>query len=361
MTTPARPQLTYIVPGADWVIDRVGRVLTRELRRQFGLRARVATRPPAGEGHLIHYGEVWSFLANAGSRAHARNPVVATVYHGDRDGWMPELAAAMERLLASAPAASRIVTASGLMEARLLRWGLPRRQVVRLPLGVDLGRFQPPTDAQRLAQRRRLGVPPGAVCIGSFQKDGQGWREGLQPKWIKGPDVFVDVAEQLAKRYPVFVLLAGPARGYVMQELSRRNIPFRHARVRQDTDLVPYYHCVDLYLITSREEGGPLALLESMATGVPVVSTRVGMAEDVIEHGVTGSLVGVDDLEALVEEASRLIEEPRRRQAYAAAALAAVQAYDWRCIARRYFEEIYLPVSREHRAGHPTPALTAVA
>ena len=52
--------------------------------------------------------------------------------------------------------------------------------------------------------------------------------------------------------------------------------------------VVDYYRASDLYLITSRSEGGPLSLTESWATGVPVVSTRVGMSADYIRDGENG-------------------------------------------------------------------------
>ena len=54
-----------------------------------------------------------------------------------------------------------------------------------------------------------------------------------------------------------------------------------------------------MYLITSREEGGPRAVLESMATGVPIVSTSVGQAVDLIKHKHNGYLVDIEDSENL--------------------------------------------------------------
>ena len=59
---------------------------------------------------------------------------------------------------------------------------------------------------------------------------------------------------------------------------------------------------MDLYLITSREEGGPKGLIESMAAGVPVVSTRVGMAPALIKDGINGAIAAVDDIEGLIEK-----------------------------------------------------------
>jgi glycosyltransferase involved in cell wall biosynthesis len=60
------------------------------------------------------------------------------------------------------------------------------------------------------------------------------------------------------------------------------------------------YHAIDLCLVTSRDEGGPRAALEAMATGVPLVTTRVGQAADLVRHGENGWVVEVEDVEGLV-------------------------------------------------------------
>ncbi len=51
-------------------------------------------------------------------------------------------------------------------------------------------------------------------------------------------------------------------------------------------------------MIASRQEGGPKAALEAMATGVPLVTTRVGQAADLVEDGANGWMVEVEDVEA---------------------------------------------------------------
>ena len=65
------------------------------------------------------------------------------------------------------------------------------------------------------------------IC--SFQKDGIGWGEGLEPKLIKGPDIFVETMRNLkAAGLPVVAMLTGPARGYVKLMLDKYNVPFIH-------------------------------------------------------------------------------------------------------------------------------------
>ena len=114
--------------------------------------------------------------------------------------------------------------------------------------------------------------------IGSFQKDGQ--TKSNKPKLIKGPDIFIDAVEKINKNVEVNVILAGYCRGYVISELERRGIRYEiHEKAK---DLNPLYDRLDAYIISSRAEGGPQAVLEAAYRKVPVISTDVGMVSDVI-------------------------------------------------------------------------------
>jgi len=62
-----------------------------------------------------------------------------------------------------------------------------------------------------------------------------------------------------------------------------------------------------LYIVASRQEGGPKAVLESMASGVPLVTTRVGQATELVKHGENGWLVDVEDAEGLAHWAEHVI------------------------------------------------------
>jgi glycosyltransferase involved in cell wall biosynthesis len=231
-----------------------------------------------------------------------------------------------------------------MVERRLLSYGIPREKLVRIPIGVDTATFTPPTEDIRQRARARLGIPEDRYCIGSFQKDGVGWGEGSEPKYIKGPDVFVESIARLAKEVPVFVLLTGPARGYVRAGLERVGVPYRHVYASEYRDLVECFHALDLYLVTSREEGGPMALMESMATGVPVVSTRVGMAEDLLIDGETGGLVGVGEVDAMCDKAISFLANPDLAARICTKARERVLSCDWREVADQHHRLVYCPL-----------------
>ena len=163
--------------------------------------------------------------------------------------------------------------------------GVEPSAVHTIPIGIDIEHF-PLVDAASGAppHARALGLPAAAFVVGSFQKDGVGWGEGLEPKLVKGPDVLVAALERMRADVPeLHVLLTGPARGYVRRELDRLGVPVPPRARRESRDeLARAYHALDVYVVAARQEGGPKAVLESMAAGIPLVTTRVGQAQELV-------------------------------------------------------------------------------
>jgi len=332
--------LYYVVEKAAWSIRHDGESIARSLHTiQPDLNCRVVESARHLYHQVVHFGSLWTLCSNI-RVVHESNHLVATVFHG-REDMSERFRGAFSRLREFLPRLRIIVTPCSLMVERLTDWGVPAQKLRRIPLGVDLDIFRPVGAAERQEIRNRLGIPEDAVCIGSFQKDGVGWEEGLQPKLIKGPDVFLEAVRRLSGMYPVYVLLTGPARGYVKRGLEAAGIRFRHDYLHLIEDLPSYYNALDLYLVTSREEGGPKALLESMATGVPLVTTRVGMAPDIVQHGRNGMLVDVEDATGVAGAASLLIEDGELRRRVVGAGLETAQAYDWKTIAKQYYDQVY--------------------
>lgn len=334
----------FVIENADWAIRWVGEHICGEIERLSPNTAAVTTRPERLVGRVVHFGSQYMWLA-WGHAMSADNRYVTSFFHGKpEDG--PEVARHIDAFLQSVPRLTRIVTAARIVEQRLLDWGVPRDKIVRIPIGVDTTLFTPPNREQKAAARAALGIAGHHVVIGSFQKDGVGWQDGKEPKLIKGPDVFLDTVARLNRDVSVFVLLTGPARGYVKAGLEAHGIPYAHRYVPTHGDLAACYHALDLYLISSREEGGPMGLMESMASGVPVVSTAVGMAPDLIEDGVTGGLAESEAVEALADSCHALLGAADNGAALRAAARKAVMVCDWKIVGRDHLERVYAPLMR---------------
>lgn len=221
-------------------------------------------------------------------------------FHGRPGSGYPEFDAIYDRMKRLHDRIHRVQVPNREMQTLLLDTGISAEKLFLIPIGINLGYFPMRTAQSRASARTKLGIPESAKVIGSFQKDGTGWGEGLEPKLIKGPDVFLKtIGLMKSKEKDLYVLLSGPARGYVKRGLEELGVPYRHLFVRHYPDIATLYRALDLYLVTSRQEGGPKAVLESMACGVPLVTTRVGQAADMVCHGENGWMAEVEDVEAL--------------------------------------------------------------
>ena len=135
------------------------------------------------------------------------------------------------------------------------------------------------------------------------------------------------------------MLLTGPARGYVKDGLKSMNVPFVHKYFEQHTDLLHFYYALDLYLVTSREEGGPMGLLESMASGIPVVSTNVGMARDLIQDEVNGYISKSLNPEIISNKVKKVINN--KNNDLVKKARNTIEKVDWNIVSRKHINLAY--------------------
>ena len=229
--------------------------------------------------------------------------MVATAYFHGRPGTegSPEFDECYAALQRMHDGIARVQVTHREMHEVVVSAGVDPSNVHTIRIGVDVDAFRLRTPEERDAARSALGISPGAFVVGSFQKDGVGWGEGLEPKLIKGPDLLVEALDLVHEAIPeLFVALSGPSRGYVRAALERTGVPYVHRYVGRHDDLRALYVASDVVAVSSRQEGGPKAVLEAMAVGVPIVSTRVGQAQELID-GANGCLVEVEDVEALAD------------------------------------------------------------
>ncbi len=224
-------------------------------------------------------------------------------FHGYPNSGVEEFDQVYENLKKMHERISRIQVSHQAMRTIVLETGIEGDKVKLIPIGVDTKYFMPGSNALKKRVRKKLGISDGRFVVGSFQKDGVGWGEGMIPKLIKGPDIFIRTLARLKETIPeLMVLLTGPARGYVKQGLIEAGIPFKHIVARRYSEIPMCYHAIDAYLVTSRQEGGPKAILESMASCTPLVTTRVGQAMDIVKNGENGFMVDVEDVDGLVHD-----------------------------------------------------------
>jgi glycosyltransferase involved in cell wall biosynthesis len=169
-------------------------------------------------------------------------------------------------------------------------------KLITIPNGVDLSRFHPDASA-RARVRSELGIPEDAWLVGTVGR--------LAPE--KAQTLLIDAfAPMLSRERQLAIVGEGHERASLaatIAKLGERSAFVHLTGARRDVPEV--LSAFDVFALTSSTEGLPLVIPEAMATGLPVVSTRVGGVPSVVEEGTTGLLVPAGDRAALAAALSR--------------------------------------------------------
>jgi len=150
--------------------------------------------------------------------------------------------------------------------------------------------------------RKKYGFSEDDYIIGSFQRDTEG-SDLVSPKLIKGPDIFIDLVDRLNNNQNIRILLTGTRRQYVINKLKELGINYKYFEMVQIDQLNEFYNILDLYLVSSRLEGGPQAVLECAVTKTPIISTDVGVASEILHPNSIYSLETFENAKPMVEYA----------------------------------------------------------
>ena len=180
------------------------------------------------------------------------------------------------------------------------RVGISEGKVVKIANGVDTQRFAPGEGA---TVRRELGVPTDALVVGTVGR--------LEA--VKNQASLIQAFATLAATHPEMVLvIAGDGRCRTsLEDLARRsNVSARVRFLGERGDVPRLLRAMDVFVLPSVAEGMSNTLLEAMASGLPIVATRVGGSPEVVADGVNGFLV--DSLPgALAAAIEGYVEKPQ--------------------------------------------------
>ena len=295
--------------------------LRREIAPADDLRAAVRLvalfrqfRPKIVHTHMAKAGTLGRLAALAYNRtvAPAARAKLVHTYHGHvLEGYFGRTKTstfiAVERALARAT--DRIVTISTRIHDEIAyrhRIGaIDRHRVV--PLGFDLSPFNRITAADRAAARDALGIAaavPVVTTVGRLTA-------------IKQQQLFLAAARAIVDRHQTAVLLVageGELRASLEAEARRLAIADRVQFLGWRRDLPTLYAATDVFLLTSRNEGTPVALIEAMAAGCAGVSTDVGGVQDVIPEASVGRVAPFGDVDGLAAHVLELIDHPDERR-----------------------------------------------
>lgn len=282
------------------------------------------SRPDVVHTHTAKAGALGRLAAWLTSLAGARSPRIRIVhtFHGHvLEGYFPAWAEHLVRLAERTLArmTDRILVLSPRQRAEIVdRFRVARADRVSIvPLGLDLKRFLELPSGPSADARRQLGVPAGGFVVGYLGR----------LVAIKNLPLLIEAFGRLHQ--PVSTLLIagdGTERPAIEREVATRGLEARVRFLGWCSDLPSFYSAIDVVALSSTNEGTPVALIEGMAAGRPVVATRVGGVPDLVEDGRTGLLVNAGDPAALAAALERIAGDMNLRESLGRAARARVRA-----------------------------------
>ena len=197
--------------------------------------------------------------------------------------------------------AAAVISVSGDMAHIAAQWGVPSEKIFVMPNGVDRQAF---CLRDRLSCRRQLNLPQDkhiVLCVGHLKR-------------TKGQAELLWSLRQLSANVHA-VLVGGEAtRGYRRQLddwIRRLGLRDRVTLAgRQSYDRIPlYFNAADVSVLASHREGCPNVVLESLASGTPVVATDVGAVRDLMVPGRDGEIIPPRDFRLLAQALERVLSK----------------------------------------------------
>ena len=223
---------------------------------------------------------------------------------------------------------------------------LPNAQLI--PNGVDTKRFYPTPDMSIQEARAHT-----VVCVSKL-------------RYEKGVDVLLQAWHLVQQQIPQARLIlvgSGPIQPQLTQMAEALNIRESIEFAGLQNDVVAQLHRAGIAILPSRWEGMPNAVLEAMACGIPSIATRVSGSEDIIQDGVNGLLVEVEDYEAMADALLTLLSNPTLTEQYGQVARATVeQRYSLEYITDIYIElyqKMITPQTKRVEHLSPSESYTA--
>ena len=277
----------------------------------------------AGRAQVFHLfansGWAWHLLcAPAMFIARQRGAAVVVNYRGGNAD--PFFASAPRHVLRSLGAAALRVTPSGYLLRVFGRHGLDAQVIPNI---VDLSRFKP-------VARRDFGAAPRLLVA-----------RHLEP--IYDIATSIRALAQVRQSFPAAELMvagSGPDLPQLQALVASLDLTGAVQFVgRVDNAAMPrLYAMADCVINSSTVDNMPISLLEAFASGLPVVSTDAGGIPDMVEHGVSGLLVGVGDPAALAHAVCRVLQDPALARRLGQAGLDQAQKYAWPRVAALWLD-----------------------
>jgi glycosyltransferase involved in cell wall biosynthesis len=280
---------------------------------------------------VVHTHQVGPLLYAGPAARAAGVPLVVHTEHGNHLGrltpWVRRLKARLLWRHAGRSAARFFCVSADIAQA-VRAAGVESAKVLVVPNGIATADPVDPAEVGRA--RQSLGLPDGAPVVGTVGRLAE----------VKRQDLLLQAFARVRAGRPStrLVLVGDGERRAELEALAGElgltdAVRFAGYQPRPEA----YLRLMDVFALTSRTEGMPMALLEAWAAGVPVVASRVGGLPELIREGETGLLFDFPDADALAALLRRVLDDPTLAQSLGAGGRREVEEkYDERAMARTY-------------------------
>lgn len=315
-----KPRILLIPNVAWWIIGEMGEQIIARFGDQFDFYF-------VPEGIFERRPELLRAFLPAVDAIHCLNESSIELFRDLKPETLPPIATWIHHVTEWSPQHQLAVERSAALTVCTEGWkrDIAQRVPSQLPItvvphGVDLDFFR-----RRKVPEGTFGIPPNRFVIGFLGTKGSDRDRGR-----KGTDTLLEVIRRSAAQLPdLHVVLGGPGWDSELAGLRALGVSVSATGYIPKPDLPLLYSALDVYLMTSRVEGGPCTVFEAMACGTPVVATRVGAVPDLIVDGVNGYSTEIDDVDALVAAIVQLDRERERHREMAKHQRETVAQWPW--------------------------------
>jgi glycosyltransferase involved in cell wall biosynthesis len=217
---------------------------------------------------------------------------------------------------------------------RLQRFDRPPVRIARIPNAVDLTKFKPLVAEEREPLRGRLGFPAGrtiVLYVGRLSR-------------AKGVMMLIEAWPELILKHPeAYLVMVGSGKDSwdnceqeILDHVRGHALDAHVAMVGHSNSVHEYLQAADLFVTPSDYEGFSLTLVEALGTAIPVVTTTVGAAPEIIQEGVNGFLCPPKNKAALSAALERALEQQTRWGSIGARARESAEAFDIPRVVEQY-------------------------
>lgn len=212
-----------------------------------------------------------------------------------------------------------VANSSGLRE--LARKTMTEKEILCIPNGIDTTIFRPPEKKISTDYVRLLYV--GRV---SFEKR---------------LDILIEALAEL-KDLPwrLNIIGDGPHLKTVKSLVEKNELGARVTFLGwiEREQLINYYQQADVFVFPSTSEGMPTVVLEAMACGLPVITTRIPGCEELVLHEINGLLIEPRNKVQLIQALTRLINDAEIRSKFSSNSVTRAETFNWEKISRAYYD-----------------------